>query len=221
MAILVGKMDENSNHNPYGSDESSSEYREVARRLKKLGFIRTGSVQSSDLDHSYEETFEATIGGIKMIVNTVYGNSVYATDEQKPGIKDFYRHYIELAKNSSYVVYSGHAGFLLTPGSLGFHEQYPLVLEQDRYQIFVMNGCQTTVYAHPMFAVKGTQNLDLFVNSRETIINSNATTSVLDAIALWAKKGKWTTYPELVNQMDAVGAMLGVVGEQDNPVQPY
>lgn len=221
VALLVGKMEENSNHNPYRGDESAIEYKEVIKRLKKLGFIRTNTVVPEDLDHSYEETFEATLGEIKMVVNLVYGNSVYATEDQMEGVRDFYRHYLKLAKSSSFVVYSGHAGFLLTPGSLGFHEKYPLVLDQDRYQIFVMNGCQTTVYAHPMFSVKGTQNLDLFVNSRETIINSKASTAILDAIAVWAKYGTWTSYPKLVGQMDAVDAMLGVVGEQDNPLAPY
>jgi hypothetical protein len=149
VALLVGKMEENSNHNPYRGDESTIEYKEVIKRLKKLGFIRTNSVVPEDLDHSYQETFEATLGKIKMVVNLIYGNSVYATEDQMEGVRDFYRHYLRLAKTSSFVVYSGHAGFLLTPGSLGFHPKYPLVLDEDRYQILVMNGCQTTVYAHP------------------------------------------------------------------------
>lgn len=221
IAILVGKMNENSNHNPYGNDESGVEYREITRRLKKLGFVSTDFVQAKDLDHSSEETFSAAMGSVSVVVKLIYGNSVYATEAQKPGVLDFYDHYVKLAKENSLVVYSGHAGFLLTPGSLGFHAKYPLVLDQDRYQIFMMNGCQTTVYAHPMFTVKNTANLDLFVNSRETPINSRATTALIEAIATWAKTGTWTSYSKLVNQMDAVGAMLGVMGEQDNPTKPY
>lgn len=41
VAILVGKMEEDSYHNPYRGDESTSEYRQVLKRMKKLGFVRT------------------------------------------------------------------------------------------------------------------------------------------------------------------------------------
>ncbi len=219
VAVVVGKMDERSTNNPYGSDQSCIEYKEVVRKLYSLGLRITKSNIPRNQDLSSEETYEGTIGHLKMVVNLVFGNSIYL--DKKPSLFDFYSHFMRLSQESSFVVYSGHAGFLLMPGSITFHSQFPLVLDQDRYQIFVINACQTDVFIHPLLGVKDSKNLDLFINGRESIINAKATTAMLNAISLWARNDTWTSYPELVRQMDSVDAMLGVVGEQDNPTEPY
>lgn len=221
VAILVGTMDESSNNNPYGADESGGEYGKIVKKMKKMGFVRTESSISKNFNASSEETFEATMGKIKVVAKLVFGNSVYASEERRDGVMDFYDHYVKLAKESSYVVYSGHAGFMLESGSITFHKKYPLVLDQDRYQIFMMNGCQTADYAHAYFGVKGSKNLDLMVNVFETPVNYRTVTAMLDAISSWAYDNEWTTYSTIVRQMDMVDATLGVLGEQDNPTKPY
>jgi len=224
-AVFVGKMNEKAVHNPYkvmGRDESRSEYLEIVRDLKSHGFVRTEVIKAENLDTSYQETFEATIGDFKFVVKMVYGNSVYFVDGQIKGITDFYDQYLKIAKESAFVVYSGHAGFMVQASGTGFYDKKQLKLDADRYQIFVMNGCQTNDYIYPMFALKGgSKNLDMFINARESIVNPLATTAMMDAMVTWARNGTWTSYPTLVSKMDSVDAMLGVVGEQDNPVAPY
>ena len=225
VALVIGKMEENAGHNPYrnySGDDSRGEYLEIVKHLKKMGFVRMGlAVIPVDLDTSYEETFEATFNKIKFVVKMVFGNSVYSTEEQSAGIKDFYHHYLALAKESALVVYSGHAGFLVGAGGTSFYGKMQLVLDPDRYQIFVMNGCQTNDYIYPFFALKSSANMEFFLNARESIVNSKASTAMIDAMVSWANFDRWTSYPVLVSQMDSVDAMLGVVGEQDNPVAPY
>jgi len=226
IALLIGKMVENADHNPYRlfmGDESRTEYQTITKHLKKMGFERTSQILPDGLDTSYEETLEANFNGIKFVVKMVYGNSVNATEAQRPGITDFYLKYFKLAKESSYVVYSGHAGFLVAPDGVTVHapKTTKFELDPDRYQIFVMNGCQTNDYIYPLFALKSPNNIQMFLNARESIVNANASTVMIDAMVSWANFNYWTKYSDLVSKMDSVNAMLGVVGDQSAPTEPY
>lgn len=222
IAIFEGKLKEEADHDPYADgmkDPTRWEYQKIAKHLKANGFTLTESKAADGINSSSQETFEATVGKIKFVVKMFYGNSVDSS--QTTGNDEFYARFLEVSKESAVVIYSGHSGFFAHPNGESFYEGFEPAWDADRYQIMIMNGCQTNDSIYPFYTKKTVKNLDLFINALETPINDLVTTSLIDALTSWAKDSKWTDYPTLVNQMDVKKAILGVVGEQDNPTEAY
>jgi len=224
IAILAGKMENTANHNPYtddAKDEERDEYLDIVNHLLDMGFVRTYTKVPADNNTSYEEKLEGTFGKTKMVVTMIFGNSIYWEEGVSAGNEEFYQHYLNLVRDSSFILYTGHAGFLVDPDGTRFYTDDAPKLDPNLYQIVVMNGCQTTNNLLPFFASKSSLNLDMIVNAKETTTNESASKSPIDAMITWAREGVWTSYPDLIKSMDTEKAMLGVDGEQDNPTEPY
>jgi hypothetical protein len=196
---------------------SVQEYQEFVKRLKKQGFVRTELIQNQGNQTNYQEIYRLDLPRAKIRVHLVYGDAVH----QGPAMGEYSALYVKAAQEDSVVLYSGHSGFLIDASGLNFYSDMQIQWDQDRYQIFSMNGCQTNYYLLPMFQKKSSKNFDIFVNALEVYANYQGSLSPITAIVNWADHNQWTSYKDLARQMDFGKGMTGVVGEHDNPTAPY
>ncbi len=123
---------------------------------------------------------------------------------------EFNSRWVAALNESSVMIYSGHSGFWVDGEGLNFYNDMPTEMNQNRYQIAAINGCQSASYFYPIHEAKP-RNLDLFVNVRPSVANPAVTSDLVASIVNWARYGEKTTYLELVNGMNQVGALTGVI----------
>jgi hypothetical protein len=222
ISIFIGKMAVNDSNSPLGnsftgSTASEFEYQHIQRGLLNMGMRRVDRVMNQRNQTNFRETYRLEAARAQIRVNLIYGDSVF----QGPSMNEYSALFVKAAQEDSVVLYGGHSGFLIDASGLSFYSDMQLKLDPNRYQIFSMNGCQTNYYLMPLFQKKSSKNLDIFLNALETYPNVEGSVAPVRAIVKWAQNNRWTTYRDLVQQMDAKDAMLGVAGEQDNPTSPY
>ena len=223
ISIFMGKMQARDPNAPvtsvFGAPMSSAvqEYRTLTKGLRRLGFVRTEVIHDRHDRSNYQEFYSLNTSRAKIRIHLVYGDSIF----QGSTMDEFNALYVKAVQEDSAIFYSGHSGFLVDASGLNLYPDMQIRFDPDRYQILSLNGCQTNYYLYPIYQRKSSKNLDVFLNALETYSNVNGTLKPVEAIVAWAQKDRWTSYPELVREVDTENGMMGVVGEQDNPTAPY
>ena len=121
--------------------------------------------------------------------------------------------FMRSAVSDSVVMYSGHSGFLVNATGLHFYQDMPLRLDPDRYQIFVVSGCQSAYYLYSLYDQKPASRLDTFFTVEETLANPMAMITPITEITRWAQSGEASAYADWLSRMNIrKGGRVGVYG---------
>jgi hypothetical protein len=141
--------------------------------------------------------------------------------------KHFYLMLKEAMMNSSLIIYSGHSGIgeYLDLSKMSVLSDLEFKANQNRYQIYFFNGCNSYPYYNTQYFnlkktaldPQGTLNLDILTNGLATYFN-NLTPSnevVLKALFDWTEKGMKTSYQQIILGADSDN-LLSINGDEDN-----
>lgn len=130
----------------------------------------------------------------------------------------------ESLEKESVVVYNGHSGIGKNLNLASIEKMRGISFKfNPKYQIYFLGSCVPYAYYTDMFFQRkrsasdplGTLNLDILSYAKESIFGNSEDQMLTQAIALWAKKGKKTSYQEIINQ--SPNYFIGVSGDEDNP----
>lgn len=242
------RPDGKSESNPdTSSDINASNYLQIRNSLKSMGFTSARVWTDSDkrtltggrdvrviphVEDLVKKSLKATIR-----VRMFFGPTTF--DAQSFGFMWFLR---DALANSSVMMYAGHSslGRGLNLALLedyirrGFFGDAPSGFRfqpnQNRYQIYFLNGCSTYAYYNSIFFdrkktsldLKGTKNLDVLTNGLETFFHVMDSTNLqlIQAIDYWAQDKATLSYQQLAQAIDS-NNLFGVNGDEDeNNVSP-
>lgn len=129
----------------------------------------------------------------------------------------FLKEYNELTKTSDFISYSGHSGLGANIRLLAQLGEF----EKGKYQIFLINGCDTFAYVDSSLTdahadvnpgEAGTKYLDVITNAMPSYFNMNSRTNTAIVQALYWEKD---TYRQIMSSFDKNQRAV-VTGEEDN-----
>ena len=241
ISLLMGMDASWKNPNPVESakdrsndDLNAKNYREIRRRLKRLGFTarkltheeirKVIPVDTRPLP--YVEEYERSYNGNrakKIGVTLFFGKSDIS--EASWGFDYYLKRGWE---KSAVTIYDGHSGLgtnLVIPmleRKMGVRFNIP----KERYQIFYANSCSSYAYYNKSFFDRkkslkdpyGTKGLDVITAGLPTPFEGGVETdmSLIQAIHNWAERGTMTGYKELMRRLENDN-LAGVNGDEDNP----
>lgn len=212
ISAFFGKISTHRKGNPFRasddpSDSAASEYRSVVKALGRLGFVRIEQVLNEGDRTPFRERYELKTSRATLQLDTVYGDSIY----QEPGMSEFNARWVQAIRDRSLVFYSGHSGFWVDASGLQFYRDMPTSPDPSKYQVVMINGCQSHYYYYPFSSLKRPGALDMIVNLRSTVANPQATVELVRALVEWANDGTRSSWSDLVERMNSVNALLGVI----------
>jgi hypothetical protein len=164
-------------------------------------------------------TIEATLAnGKKLTINALLVDNVSSAPQS------FYDRYEDLSTDGDIIIYNGHAGLGQNVRALAKRGEF----EAGRYQIFMMNGCDTFAYVDGSLAKTrstinpddptGTKYMDMVTNAMPAFFSSMPTATMALVKGL-ADNAKPKTYQELFGGVDSSQVVV-VTGEEDNSFTP-
>ncbi len=149
-----------------------------------------------------------------------------------PDSVEFAKQAVHGMKTADIFLYDGHSGLggYLSPERLADDTGTPLALPQNKYQIFVFQGCSTYAYYNTAFFnlkrsgtdPKGTKNLDIITTGIGAAFDVGAKVDVafLTSVAAGARPS-WQTILDRVHAAEGEDSALSHVnGDEDNPRTP-
>jgi hypothetical protein len=164
-------------------------------------------------------TFQFTRGGGTVTINAFLLEAVTSTSAA------WEKRYKELTPGADLILYDGHAGLGANVAALSKKGKF----FPQKYQIFMMNGCDTfAYYDNTLPSIRaalnpsdptGTRYMDFITNAMPAYFSSLAT----DAMAIInaaVNHTSPTTYQNIFHNMDRVQVVV-VTGEEDNVFTPW
>jgi hypothetical protein len=149
-----------------------------------------------------------------------------------PNSAGFASEAVRALRSADVFVYDGHSGLggYLSPDRLAADSGQALALPQNKYQIFVFQGCSTYAYYNSAFFrlkssaadPKGTKNLDIMTTGIGAAFDVGAAVDVafLKSVTM-GERPSWQTIMDRVRAAEGQNSALSHInGDEDNPKNP-
>ncbi|MDD2805740.1 MAG: hypothetical protein PHV33_09305 [Elusimicrobiales bacterium] len=149
-----------------------------------------------------------------------------------PGSAEFASEAVRAMRTADVFLYDGHSGLggYLSPERLAEDSGQTLALPQNKYQIFVFQGCSTYAYYNTAFFrlkrsaadPKGTTNLDIMTTGIGAAFDVGAKVDVafLRSVTM-GERPSWQTIMDRVRAAEGQNSALSHInGDEDNPRNP-